>query len=68
MLLIAQIVGWAALLRVVGMGSHVLGVKAPWMLSLPYVTIVMVFVFGSFVIYTGKIPEVPLFRYNRQNL
>lgn len=61
---IVYVIGWAALLRLVGVISNILGVTTPWMLSLPYVTITIILAFGLFVIYTGAILETPAFLVN----
>jgi lipopolysaccharide export system permease protein len=58
---IVYVIGWAALLRLVGVLSNILGVTTPWMLSLPYVAITIVFAFGLFVIHTGAVLETPAF-------
>ena len=64
MLSIVYVIGWAALLRLVGVVSNVLGVTTPWMLSLPYVAITIILAFGLFVIHTGAVLETPAFLVN----
>jgi len=64
MLSIVYVIGWVALLRLVGVVSNVLGVTTPWMLSLPYVAITIVLTFGLFVIHTGAVLETPAFLVN----
>ena len=61
---IVYVIGWVALLRLVGVVSNVLGVTTPWMLSLPYVAIAIILAFGLFVIHTGVILETPAFLAN----
>jgi lipopolysaccharide export system permease protein len=61
---IAYVIGWVALLRLVGVVSNILGVTTPWMLSLPYVAITITLAFGLFVIHTGGILEAPAFLVN----
>jgi hypothetical protein len=58
---IVYVIGWAALLRIVGVISNIFGVATPWTLSLPYVAITIVLAFGLFVIHTGAILETPAF-------
>jgi lipopolysaccharide export system permease protein len=58
---IVYVIGWAALLRIIGVISNIFGVTTPWTLSLPYVAITIVLAFGLFVIHTGAILETPAF-------
>ena len=64
MVSIVYVMGGVALLRLVGVFSNLLGVTTPWMLSLPYVAITIIFAFGLFVIHTGAMLETPAFLIN----
>jgi len=63
---IVHVIGWAALLRLIGIVSKNLGASTSWTLPLPYITIVIVFAVGLFVIHTGAVLETSIFR-NKQS-
>ena len=60
MSLLGAITG-VGLLRLAGFASTVLGVNAPWMLSLQYIAMALTVGFGLFVIHRGIILEPPAF-------
>lgn len=54
-------IGGVALLRVIGFASTVFGAAIPWMLSLQYISLILAFALGLFVIRRGLILEPPAF-------
>ena len=54
-------IGGVALLRVIGFASTVFGAAIPWMLSLQYISLIVAFALGLFVIRRGLILEPPAF-------
>jgi lipopolysaccharide export system permease protein len=56
-----------ALLRLIGFASTVFGAKAPWMLSLQYITLAIAFGGSLYVIRSGLVLEPPAFLVDRLN-
>ncbi|MGA7386518.1 MAG: LPS export ABC transporter permease LptF [Pseudolabrys sp.] len=54
-------IGGVGLLRLIGFTSTVFGVSVPWMLSLQYLALAVVFALGFYVIRRGLILEPPAF-------
>lgn len=65
--LIAQAIGWAALLRMLGVICRILGTSSPWTLALPYAAMAVVFSVGLFIASTGGLPTTASFRYLRRS-
>lgn len=60
--LIYHVIGWVAILRILGIICSIRGASSPWVLLLPYAAIAVVFAVGIFVIGSATLPTTAMFR------